>query len=323
MLKGDVMTIRKINTKKSKKTVAEKIIWTAIFIFLIIYTILFLSLLLWGINTSFKSYTDFSLLENYIGLPSSEFSKKEIAFGNYKVAIKELSYNIRKTFYSNGTLIVNSENITFGKTLFNTIIYAGGGAVLLAFVPMLMGYCCSQYKFVVSKIINTIVIFAMIMPTIGSESSLLSLLMSLNLYDKLYGTLILNASFTGMYFLVFQAFFDGLSGAYVEAAEIDGASQTMIFFRIMIPLAIKVFGTVVLLHFIGLWNNYQTPMVLIPTHPTFAYTVYHLGFKGTGVFKTVPVQLALVLVLTMPILVLFLFFRDKIMGGVAIGGVKE
>lgn len=317
------MVKKKSALMKAKKTVGEKILWPAIFIFLILYTIVFFALLLWGLTTSFKSYTDFSLLENYIGLPSFEFSKDEIAFGNYKIAIGELSYNIRKTFYVNGVLIIHTQDITFFKTLLNTIVYAGGGAFLMAFCPMLMGYCCSQYKFAASKVINAIVIFTMIMPTIGSESSLLSVMMSLNIYDELYGALITKIGLGGMYFLVYQAFFDGLSSSYVEAAEIDGASQTMIFFRIMIPLAIKLFGTVLLLHFIQLWNDYQTPMVLIPTHPTFAYTVYHLGFKGTGVFKTVPVQMALILVLTMPILILFVIFRSRIMGGVAIGGVKE
>ena len=308
---------------KAEQTVSEKILWSVVFIFLVLYTIVFLALLLWGVNTSFKSNPEFSYLENYWGLPSKEFSKDEIAFGNYKIALSKLSYNIKKTFYVNGTLVVHNETVDFFATLLNTVVYAGGGAFFLAFMPMLMGYCCSQYKFVASKVINAVVIFTMIMPTIGSESSLLSMMMSMGIYDELYGALMFKASFTGVYFLVFQAFFDGLSSSYVEAAEIDGASQTMIFFKVMVPLAIKTFGTVMLLHFIGLWNDYQTPMVLIPTHPTFAYTVYHLGFRGTGVFKTVPIKISLILLLTMPILVLFVIFRSKIMGGVAIGGVKE
>ncbi len=317
------MKKNKNNTMKGKKTVVEKIVWTSIFVFLIIYTLMFLALLLWGIITSFKSNIDFMHAENFIGLPNPEFSSNEIAFGNYGTSISKLSYNIRKTFYAGGTLVVNTQDVTFVKTLLNTIVYAVGGAFLLAFMPMVMGYCCSKYKFVVSKIITAVVVFAMIMPTVGSESSLLSLMMDLRIYDELYGALIVKAGFTGMYFLVYKAYFDGLSDSYIEAAEIDGASQTTVFVKIMAPLAIKIFGTVMLLHFIGLWNDYQTPMVLIPTHPTFAYTVYHLGFKGTGVFKTIPIQLSLILLLTMPILILFIIFRSKIMGGVSIGGVKE
>lgn len=317
------MKKNKNSLMKAQRTVGEKILWPVIFVVLVLYTVTFLCLLLWGVNTSFKSNIDFSFSENFLGLPNSEYSSAEIAFGNYKTAIGQLSYNIRKTFYVNGKLIVNTQDVTFFKTLGNTAVYAGCGSFLMAFFPMVVGYCCSKYRFTASKIINAIVIFAMIMPTVGSDSSLLSLMMSLNIYDELYGALMAKASFLGMYFLVFQSFFDGLSDSYIEAAEIDGASQTMVFFRIMVPLAVKVFGTVMLLNFIGLWNDYQTPMVLIPTHPTFAYTVYHLGFKGTGVFKTVPIQMALILVLTLPIAVLFVIFRSKIMGGVAIGGVKE
>ena len=129
--------------------------------------------------------------------------------------------------------------------------------------------------------------------------------------------------FGGMYFLVFYAYFKGLPDTYAEAAEIDGASQFRVLVMIIMPLAIKIMSTVFMILFVQLWNDYRTALIYMPTHPTLAYAVYHVAiYTNKGAFATIPAKTASCITLAVPILILFIFFKDKIMGNVTLGGIK-
>lgn len=136
--------------------------------------------------------------------------------------------------------------------------------------------------------------------------------------------------FSGMYFFVYYAFYEGLSDAYSEAAEIDGASQFKILLHIIIPLSMKMIGSVMLIQFINLWNDYQTPLLYLPTKPTLAYSVYlFMAGQGDGVLgfpnnlKTnYPLQTAACMVLAVPVLIIYCAFNKKLLGDISMGGIK-
>ena len=132
------------------------------------------------------------------------------------------------------------------------------------------------------------------------------------------------ASFRSMYFLIFYGFFKDLPNTYNEAAEIDGASQFATMLRICIPLSAKMITTIILIQFVASWNNYTVPMIYMPTKPTLAYLIYYLIFVQTGSILTiVPRKVACLMCLAIPILILFIFLKDKLMGNISIGGIKE
>ena len=112
-----------------------------------------------------------------------------------------------------------------------------------------------------------------------------------------------------------------MSNAYIEAAEIDGASKWKIMFRIMLPQAAGTWGALFVMDFIGCWNDCTTSMVYFPDWPTLA----------TGLFDyeqdmirnvNMPVYFAGLMIAMVPVLVLFVIFQDTIMEKVNIGGVK-
>ena len=111
-----------------------------------------------------------------------------------------------------------------------------------------------------------------------------------------------------------------------EAAEMDGASQGMIFLRIILPLSFKMLGTIVLLNFVQLWNDYQTVLLFLPTHHTLTCAVYASvggSTSGGGTLSELPIRVAGCMVLAIPMLIIFIILKNKLMGNVSLGGLKE
>ena len=163
----------------------------------------------------------------------------------------------------------------------------------------------------------------MILPIIGSAPAEIDLFRNLGLYDSIIGNWIQKFHFLGMYFLVFTAAFEVIPKDFAEAAYMDGASEFKLFTKIMFPIVSTVFTTVLLINFIGLWNDYQTPMLYLPTHPTLAYGVFDLSRTTINELNNVPARMAGCVILLVPILIIFIDFRKKIMGNLTLGGVKE
>ena len=312
--------------KRQKDTnIVNKILITALLIFLIAYAVSVLATLGWGLLTSFKNDNDYSLVGNKLGFPNLEFSKKELLqWENYRLIIEHFEWKANAKFFSNGVRITHRQDINILVLIINTVVYAGMGALLHAIVPCITAYLCVKYPYKLSKILYSVCLIIQIIPIVGAYPSEIALLRSLGVYDTFLGYFMQKFNFTGMYFFVFHAYFRGVPDSYTEAAEVDGASQTAILFKIILPLAVKMISTVMLILFVQLWNDYQTPLLYLPTRPTLAYGVYHMVYgQSVPILNKLPIKVAGCMVLALPILVLFIFLKDKLMGNVSIGGIKD
>jgi len=159
----------------------------------------------------------------------------------------------------------------------------------------------------------------MIIPIIGSLPSEIKMMHNLGLYDSLLGVYIMKGGFTGMDFLVFYAAFKSVPNTYMEAAEIDGAGHFRVMFTIMIPLIKNVCIALYITTFIAMWNDYYTQMLYLPSMPGFAYGLYRYTAANAG---DPPGYMAIALMISIPIIIVFICFRNKVMGNIAIGGIK-
>ena len=123
---------------------------------------------------------------------------------------------------------------------------------------------------------------------------------------------------------MFYGTFKSLSNEYKEAAIIDGASDYCVLFKIVFPLVKSVMLATFVLNFIAFWNDYQTPLLYLPTHPTLAYAVYYVSYEAfePALYHTPP-RIAGLMLLAVPIVILFAIFKDKLMGDISLGGIKE
>jgi multiple sugar transport system permease protein len=163
----------------------------------------------------------------------------------------------------------------------------------------------------------------MALPIIGSAPSELHVAKTLGIFDSHTGMWIMKSSFLGMYYLIFYAIFKGIPKDYNDAAAVDGASHYRVFFTIILPLASKTFSTVYLLYFIGFWNDYQTPLIYMPSFPTLAMGLYSFTFANNSATGSVPVKMAGNFLIFIPILIVFIAFKNKLLGNVSMGGIKE
>lgn len=276
------------------------------FAMLMTYSLLIILPLLWVFVNSFKGKIDF--IENIFGLPDKWL------FTNYTTSFKELYVTVRTADASS--------KVFFGEMMLNTVLYSVGATVASTFIPLIVSYACARFKFRVGKIIYTTVIITMLLPIVGSLPSEMQVVRALGLYDNLIGVWVLKSNFLGMFFLIFFASWKSISREYNEAAEMDGAGNFRILFNIMIPLVMPTVLAVGLMRFIGFWNEYYTPMVFIPSRPTIAYGLYLFNNSVSNAANSIPVQLAGCMAVALPMIVLFVIMRNKIMGNISVGGIK-
>ena len=271
-----------------------------------IYTVSVFIPLLWGFMTSFKTRTNF--VEFPFGFPD------RLVFNNYLVAIQNFRYTLAGT---------TGQSVGIGTMLVNTLLYSLGSSFFSTMSACIVAYVTSKFNFFSSKIIYGIVIVTMALPIIGAAPSELHIVRTLHIYDSHIGMWILKSSFLGLYYLIFYAMFKGIPQDYNDAASVDGASHYRIFFTIMLPLVAKTFSTVYLLYFIGFWNDYQTPLIYMPSYPTLAMGLYDFTFSTNSVLGSVPIKMAGNFLIFIPILIVFLIFRNKLLGNISMGGIKE
>ena len=127
-----------------------------------------------------------------------------------------------------------------------------------------------------------------------------------------------------MYFLVFYSIFKAMPNGYTEAAKVDGAGNLRILLQIVMPLVRNTFFTVALIMFIDYWNDYQIPLVYMPTHPTVAYGLFYLANtdQAGGDLATVPMRMAGAIMMLIPTIILFLCFHKRLLGNLTMGGLK-
>lgn len=296
---------------------------------LVLYALSLFSILGWAVLTSLKSTLDFNDMRNVLGFPDGKLSANEIKLGNYLDIISKFELKTKSKNYISsiwGEIVRPELKVGFFGMLFNSLLYAGVGNLLYAFVSMLMGYMCAKYKYKFSSFLYTLMIFVMALPIVGSQPAELAMLKDLGIYDSIICMFFHKMNFTGMYFLIFFAFFSGLSDTYLEAAQIDGASQLHTFIHIVIPLSAKIFGTVFLITFIASWNDYQTPLLYYPSYPTIAYGVFRMSadvIDRDSFSQGTPPRVAAGMLLAIPTMLIFICFRNVVMGDLSLGGLKE
>ena len=296
--------------KKNTKQIKNHMIFNKILMtILIIYTIALLSVILWGMYTSVKSFDEY---RNNIAFPPRQ-NILNWEWENFTVILNNFTVRPRGSVRSIGVL----------EQLWNTILFAGVGSLITTVVTCVMAYVVAIYDNKFSKLIYSVVLVTMILPIVGSYPSEIALLRNLGLYDTFIGIWIQRANFLGIYFLVFYAQFKTLPKDYAEAAYMDGASEFKIMTKIMMPLVANTFGTILLIKFIEGWNDYQTVLLYLPTKPTLIYGLFELSNNTVGELNTVPMRMAGVMMLIIPVIAVFIAFRNRLLDNITAGGIKE
>lgn len=277
---------------------------------MIIFALAIIVPMLWSFLSSFKSELDYSFYP--LKLPQAELGGWQP--DNYIIAYKIMYVAI-------DTAEGGSRYVYATEMLINSVIYAVGCTLISLFSHIIMAYICSRFKSVFGKIVYGIVVVVLTLPIIGNLPAELQMSKTLGVYDNPIGIWVMKGGFFSLYFLVFYAALKAVPRDYSEAAEIDGAGPVSIMVKIILPMIAGAITTVALLVFIGYWNEYYTPMIYLPSHPTIAYGLYQLEWNYIK-YNTTPVRLAASFLIALPLLTLAIIFRKKLVGTISIGGIK-
>ena len=277
------------------------------FVVLALYSFIFLYMLYFAVITSVKNNYDFAFDHNIFGLPNT--AKYPLSFENFESGMEYMKIQIRGREYAG-----------FFAQFVYALMYALGCTFLNVFSKVSAAYFCSKYDTKFGRILYSVAVVAMILPVVGTMASTIRIMRMLNIYNTYHGIVIYNASFWGTYFLVFYATFKGIPDTYAEAARMDGAGHFMIFFKIHLPLIMPSVFAVSILQFIMFWNDYQTPMIYLESMPTISYGLYR--FSTLERASNAPALLSASLLVCIPIVILFIIFKNVIMQNVTAGGIK-
>ena len=292
---------------KKKINIASNITFIILGIILTLYTLSILVPAAWGLMTSFKSANDFEMT-NTLAFP------KKLFFGNYSKALENFRIEIPDG--------AGSRSVYIDEMFLNSILYSFGMAAVATIVPCISAYLCAKFNYKFSRFLFSLVVIIMIIPVVGNMPSMIMVLKTLYVYDTYIGLILMKASIGGTYFIIFYSTFKGLSNGYAEAAKIDGASNTCIMFRIMFPLVKTTIGAVYLLTLISLWNDYMTPLMYYPSHPTAALGLMRYNLGGGRISTSIPAKLTGAFIVSVPILIVFMLFKKHLMGNLTMGGLK-
>lgn len=288
----------KLKVKLTPAGVAWEIIQTILYVFMLLVALSFIFSFLWIFVNSLKSGTEY--MTDVFSLP------KQLDWENYKQVLESLEFKGYGLFGMLG----------------NSLILVAWGIFSTATFPHMAAYVLARFDFKFGKFLESLVYITMMIPVVGTSSSTMWFLNSTGLYDKFAGVFIIQTAGLGFASIMLTNFFRGVAPAYAEAAYIDGASEWQVFTKIYYPQAKAITMINVINQFIAIWNDYMTPYLYLPSHPTLALGLQQMQAQFVDYGNDYPVMFAGVIISMIPVVVLYLRFSKTIINNMAVGAMK-
>lgn len=276
---------------------------------LIIYSLILIIVIAWAIMFSL---TDFETEILYVKGRKFLVIPDKLYFSNYSKV-----YGVFRTKVESGA---GSRMVYLPEMFLNSVLYAGGVGITSALAPCLVGYCTAKFNFKFNRVLDSIVLITIILPIVGALPSQIKIVYGLRMNDSIPSLWVMAFGFANMYYFVFKAIFKSIPDSLREAAQIDGASNFYIFVKIMLPLVMPTFISVVVLQFVPAWNNYTTPLAFAPNKPTAAFGFFNLVQATQTSEPTLKMTGAMLLMF--PILLLYCGLNKFMSGNLTVGSVK-
>lgn len=232
-----------------------------------------------------------------------------------------LSLSIPSEFHWENYITVFQENdYQIIRAFKNSILLAAASVLVLILVCSMGGYFLQRRHDKISKVINGLVMSGLMIP--ASVLPTIWVLQKLGLYKTLVGmTMVevaMNIPFTAMLYI---GYLSSVPVELEEAGYIDGCSPFKLFSTIIFPLLKPITATVIILDAVTIFNDFTNPLYFLPgrENVTVQLTIYNFMGKYSSSYNLL---FADVILITIPMLILFLFFNKRIVDGMVAGAVK-
>lgn len=208
-----------------------------------------------------------------------------------------------------------------GRAMLNSVFLSSATAVLATLISAMGGYALARFEFHGKKAVTAIVLAALIIPPPLLIAPGYQWIFRLDLLDSFAGLILPAIAPAFGVFLFRQSCLNSVPASLLEAARLDGAGEVKIFFSVALPLLRPMVGAFILITFLGTWNNFISPQVVLQTPDRFPLSVAIAQLKGTY-FQDYGLLMAGTLVSIVPLMALFLFLQKEFISGLTTGAVK-
>ena len=282
-------------TIKKRTSIHKTIFNVIVYTFLSIWAIFVLFPFYWMILTSFKGYGEYN--SEYI----PKFYTYSPTFQNYVDAFNA---------------------VPLGRYLCNTLIFTILTTLIMMVVIILAAYAFSRLEFKGKNIIFTLFLSLMMIPNELVVITNFVTITNWSMRNTFLG-LILPSVTSVFYIYLLKENFSQVPDSLYYAAKVDGTSDFKYLWKVMIPICKPTLITIGILKVIECWNSYVWPRLITddPKYFLVSNGIQEIRENGFG-RENIPAMMAAVVVISLPLIILFLIFRKKIMQGVSRGGTK-
>ena len=282
----------RIRTSGRRKNVIFKAL---VYGFLAVWALIVLFPFYWMVLSSIKSYGDY----NAEFIP--QFIAKNPTLENYMSAFSA---------------------VPLGKYFGNTIIFTFATTAIMMVVTVLAAYAFARLEFKGKNLAFTLFLSLMMIPSELVVITNFVTVTNLDMRNTFMG-LILPSVASVFYIYLLKENFAQVPDELYYAAKVDGTSDLKYLWKVMIPICKPTVITISILKVIECWNSYVWPRLITDDQNFFLVSngIQEIRENGFG-RENIPAMMAAVVVISVPLIILFLIFRKKIMAGVARGGTK-
>jgi raffinose/stachyose/melibiose transport system permease protein len=216
--------------------------------------------------------------------------------------------------------VVTTRDYMLVTAFINSTILTVASVSLLVVLGAMVGYVVQRRRTIWTPVVNFMVLAGLIIPPAVVPT--IWVMQGLNIFKTMHGMILIEIAY-GLSFtvLLFQAFFATIPRELDEAAIMDGASPLRVFFQIMLPLLRPVVVTVIVVQSVAIFNDFTNPLYYLPgrENVTVQLTLYNFQSQFNTQFNLLFTN---ILLITIPPLIVFLFFNRQIVAGLTAGAVK-
>lgn len=212
--------------------------------------------------------------------------------------------------------------VPLGGYLANTVIFTAATTLLMMAVVVFSAYAFARLEFRGKNVLFTLFLSLMMIPGELVVITNFATITDWGLRNTFTG-LILPSVTSVFYIYLLKENFEQVPDELYRAAKVDGTSDLKYLFKVMIPICRPTIVTIAILKIIECWNSYVWPRLITddPAYYLVSGGIQEIRENGFG-RENIPAMMAAVVVISVPLIVLFLIFRKKVMAGVSRGGLK-
>ena len=234
------------------------------------------------------------------------------------------------SFIPGGHFIDNLKNVANDGTfpmfrgILNSLIISTSSAILCTYFSSLTAYGLYAYNFKLRKAAFTFIMAILVMPTQVTAMGFLRLITKLGLYDTWVPLILPSIASPAVFYFMYSYLQSSLPISLVEAARIDGSNEFKTFNKIIIPIMKPAIAVQAIFTFVGSWNNYFVPALIIQTKKKMTVPILIATLRGADYMNFDMGKIyMMIMVAIVPIIMVYLLLSKYIIAGVTLGGVKE